>query len=292
MNLLKLKKTMDQKEFINEQLSLMNRMEQAEHPDSEYFNGFLTPLSAGEHVPDFVREYLSSQPINEGIFKTYPIDKTVKYVKALFGLNDNQIGAYDGAGGNPNTKRIVVKILDTEENNSAIDRAMGLCGYVRTTEVKLGDFVGISFISRYEDKDITDEVRRMGKIKHITPLYNVEKIKKIGLVPKSSNSRFNYPDRIYFFRGDTPMLEIGYQIIDFQQNNPSKGDKDDYALISIDTNKLPNDCRFYYDPNYSSGIFTTDNIPPSSIVGIKKINVDEIKEFYRSMSNSPSFFGF
>lgn len=265
---------------LEKQINLLNRMEQSEHPDAEYFNGTLTYLAAGEHIPEFVVECLSDTSLNEGIFKTYPIDKTVHYVKTLFGLNDNQIGVFDGAGGNPNVKRIVVKILDTEENNRAIDKAMNLCGYVRSTEMKIGDFAGINFISRYEERDITDEVRRMGHIRHITPLYNVEKIKRIGFIPKSSNSRFNYPDRIYFFGGDTPMIEIGYQILDFHKHNQSKGDKDIYAVISVDTGKIPDSCHFHYDPNYAMGIFTTDNIPPSAIDSIKEYSVRELKELY------------
>lgn len=266
--------------MFEKSLKLLNRIEQSEHPDAEYFNGFLTHLAAGEHIPEFVDEYLSEISLNEGIFKTYPIDKAVRYVKTLFGLNDNQIGVFDGAGGNPNVKRIVVKILDTEDNNRAIDKAMNLCGYVRSTEMKIGDFVEINFISRYEEKDITDEVRRMGHIRHITPLYNVGKIKRVGFVPKSSNSRFNYPDRIYFFAGNTPMFEIGYQILDFHKHNRSKGDKDAYAVISVDTNKIPEAVHFHYDPNYAMGIYTMENIPPSAIDGIKEYNVEDLKELY------------
>lgn len=266
--------------LLEKQRDFLNRMEKSVNPDSEYFNGFLTHLAAGECIPEFVEEYISDAPLNEGIFKTYPIDKAVHYVKTLFGLNDNQIGVFDGAGGNPNTKRIVAKILDTEENNRAIDKAMNLCGYVRSTEMKIGDFVGINFISRYEEKDITEEVRRMGHIRHITPSYNVEKIKRIGFVPKSSNSRFNYPDRIYFFGGDTPMIEIGYQILDFHKHNQSKGNKDIYAVISVNTDKIPETCHFHYDPNYAMGIYTTDNIPPFTIDAIKEYKVDDLKELY------------
>lgn len=186
--------------MLEKSLYLLNRIEQSEHPDAEYFNGILTHLAAGEHIPDFVEEYLSETPLNEGIFKTYPIEKAVHYVKTLFGLNDNQIGVFDGAGGNINTKRIVVKILDTEENNKAIDRAMNLCGYVRSTEIKIDDFVGINFISRYEEKDITDEVRRMGHIRHITPLYNVEKIKRIGFVPQNNQQSVQLSRQNIFLR--------------------------------------------------------------------------------------------
>ena len=64
---------------------------------------------------------------------------------------------------------------------------MNLCGYVRLTEMKIGDFVGINFISRYEERDITDEVRRMGHLRHITPLYNVEKIKRIGFIRRKES---------------------------------------------------------------------------------------------------------
>lgn len=270
-------------------IDLMKRIDNLYHSEEwqeEYYNGILTSIAAGECCPAFVREYESNTVINEGIFKTYPIDKTLKYVRTLFGLNDKQLYQINGSGENEDVNRIVANIWNTKENNESMDRAMNLCGYVRSKTIEMGPYIIISYISRYENKDITDLVRKMGIIAHITPSYNVEKIKRNGFVPKSSNSQFNYPNRIFFFKGDTPIIEIEFQILDFYNQNKTQGDKEEYAIIAVDTTKLPENSHFYYDPNYVCGIFTQDNLPPSVIKGIKYIKISDLKEKNKRVNNS------
>lgn len=278
--------------FKDKVLDLMNRMDNLYKPEEDnedYYNGILTSLAAGESCPGFVREYESGSIINEGIFKTYPIDKTLKYVRTLFGLNDKQLFRIDGAGDNKEANRLVAQVWNTKENNESLDRAMNLCGYVRSRSIEIGPYIVISYISRYENKDITDMVKQMGTIVHITPSYNVEKIKKIGFVPKSTNSQFNYPNRIFFFKGDTPMVEVEFQILDFYNHNKTQGNKEEYAIIAVDTTKLPENCHFYYDPTYICGIFTQDNLPPSVISGIKYVKISDLKEKNKTV-NSPDWY--
>ena len=279
----------DRKNLVETFKDLTNRIEKTTNPESKYFRGFLTSLAAGEWNPDFVEEYNSEKPINEGIFKTYSVDKTIEYVKNLFGLDDNNIVKIGGHGANSmDTNKILVRISNTPENNKAIDRVMGLCGWFRNNEVVVGDYIEISYGARHEGVDITDKVHEMNRIIHITPAYNVRKIKKNGLVPKSKNSRFNYPDRIYFFKGDTPFIEIGYQILDFAKHNNTGGDNSKYAIVYVGTSELPDNCRFFYDSSYSYGIWTSDNIPPSCIRDIKIIDISDLKSFY---SGRLGFFG-
>lgn len=46
------------------------------------------------------------------------------------------------------------------------------------------------------DCDITKEILKTEKyLIHLTSEKNIEKIKKIGLVPKSKNNIFNYPEK-------------------------------------------------------------------------------------------------
>ena len=262
-------------------IDLMERVERINNPYADYCQHHLTSLSAGEWNDSFVREFESKSPINEAIFRTYSAEKAISYVKNLFGLNDRNIRKETGAGDNPHTCRIVVNILNNERDIEAMDTAMNLCGYVRSRDIPDGEYITMSYVSRHEEKDITREVHRMGQLFHITPHYNTAKIKRIGFVPRSSNSRFGYPDRIYFFRGDTPPVELGFQILDFCDNNPTKGDKSQYDILWIDTDKIPEDCRFFFDPNYSMGIFTTDNIPSSAISNVQGINVEKLRQMYR-----------
>ena len=39
-----------------------------------------------------------------------------------------------------------------------------------------------------------------------------------------------------------------------------------YVILKINTDKLPQDVKFYIDPNLSNSVYTTDNIPPDAIV--------------------------
>jgi hypothetical protein len=98
-------------------------------------------------------------------------------------------------------------------------------------------------------------------IYHVTDLKFLENIKSIGLKPKTLNKRASHPERIYFSLND-------------QANNILWGKMKYHIkngiLLTIDTTKLNN--TFYNDPNFQDlGIYTYENIPPSSIVKYQNI---------------------
>ena len=56
--------------------------------------------------------------------------------------------------------------------------------------------------------------------------------------------------------------------------NASEGNNDEYALITIDVDKIPENVKMYYDPNFTFGIYVKENIRPNVIIDIKKITFE------------------
>lgn len=102
---------------------------------------------------------------------------------------------------------------------------------------------------------------------HVTPLLNWEKIKTIGLVPKSRSKRAFHPERVYLGKDEdttTRLSPLFYQ---------TTGEKN-WVLLKIDTNLIPGGYfKLYYDPNFKYGYYTLNNIPPQAIEKIKDINL-------------------
>jgi hypothetical protein len=102
---------------------------------------------------------------------------------------------------------------------------------------------------------------------HVTPLSNWEKIKTIGLVPKSRSKRSFHPERVYLGKNEDTTIRLAplfYQTTGLNQ----------WVLLKIDTSLIPGDYfRLYYDPNFKYGYYTLNNIPPQAIEKIEKINL-------------------
>ena len=54
--------------------------------------------------------------------------------------------------------------------------------------------------------------------------------------------------------------------------NQSKGNKNIYTIFEVDINKMPEDIKMFYDPNYEHGIFISDNLMPNIITKIGHID--------------------
>ena len=105
---------------------------------------------------------------------------------------------------------------------------------------------------------------------HITLSTKVEKILKIGLNPKSSNVKFNYPDRIYL--GLDPKALEFCLLPNLRKTKGKDATNVPYTILKIAVSKIPSKNRFRIDPNYPDGLFTSDNIPPDAI-GVYKDNI-------------------
>ena len=101
---------------------------------------------------------------------------------------------------------------------------------------------------------------------HITNKKYLEKIKKIGLTPKNSQTNFEHPgNRIYL------MASVNTTLIDNFKQTLSKSKNwniNDIITLEITPDKL----EFYIDPNFDNNqiesdiaVFTLNNIPPNLI---------------------------
>lgn len=207
------------------------------------------------------------KPINEGLIKTYPLKKTVQYIKDYFGLSDFQIRSdYVGNG----ISHIIVIIPIKGDNLEQMEKAMSLCGYYlgspKREEIKDGKIMELQFEARIQNDETANIINKESVLYHVTPSYNVKKILSLGLSPRSKNSQFDYPDRVYLIRGSIPMAEVRNLAEQLYTNNSSKGNNGEYTLLTLDVARFNDSIRLFVDPNYPGGVYTTSNIPPDTII--------------------------
>jgi len=115
-----------------------------------------------------------------------------------------------------------------------------------------------SFEAKYDP-----EVELPKYVYHITTTKFVDKIKQIGLTPKTLEKRSAHPERIYvsLSKKDSDFLFRGLK----QHFGKNQG-----VELTIDTSLLKG--TFYEDPNFKGqGAYTYQNIPPQAIVGYTPI---------------------
>lgn len=254
--------------------------------DSHYFENILKEEVSKILLPipnygrgiyqDFINT--DDECIDEGIYKTFPPQTTVQYVKKLFWLRDDMIRIVSDNGSLPEEKRIQVIYYNDYGNDESMQRAMRLCGYTSSKRLKRdGKYIEEIFIP-INLPNLDDIIRKYDFIIHVSPQYFKQKILKNGFVPKSINTMFSYTDRVFFFKGDTPFKEIIYQIMDFDNNNKKKYNNHIYTIYKIDTKKIPSNVHFHTDLTYPFGIYTTENVSPICIETYKDFNIEEFNK--------------
>jgi hypothetical protein len=206
--------------------------------------------------------------LKEGLTKTTNIGKTLnilekKYLsKFIFTksknsfyiktFNTNINTLLNGIIKDANNLGWFPSFMETEEYTGKWDKT-----YFKEGEIKL----------RFEAKFDEEIIEKIPKILyHITPTQNVDKILKIGLVPKSRSKASYHPDRVYLSKGLEDIENLGEM---FYQKTGIKN----WTILKINTDLVPGDyLRLYTDPNYISGFYTLNNIPPQAIEKIKEIN--------------------
>lgn len=210
--------------------------------------------------------------LREGLIRTYPADKTIQYVRDYFNLSDEQVFKLRNGRG---MEKIMVRIMPNDNNMKLIEKAMNFCGYFlafpKEKEIKEGEPISLQFEPKIQEED--KEIRKEEKyLFHLTPQSHIFKILKIGLSPRSTNSMFNYPERVYMLRasaGESAIYELGKQLYDADENFRNSGV---YAVITIDISKIPESVKLHNDPNYPYSIYTTSNISPDAIVDVNRID--------------------
>lgn len=114
-----------------------------------------------------------------------------------------------------------------------------------------------SVVVRFESK-FDEEIQTPKIIYHVTPSSNVEKILRIGLIPK--NNKSTHPERIYF---STSLDDIKKLKTQFEYENYNVN----YSILEI----IPtNDIKLMKDPNINdNGVYCYCNITPKNIKLVK-----------------------
>lgn len=99
---------------------------------------------------------------------------------------------------------------------------------------------------------------------HITTSNKINKIKQIGLTPKSNNKKTTHSERIYFTINKQSALELYSK---FKRDKPHQ----EFSLIIINGKEIRN-LRLFKDPNFKHGLYTYQNIPPLFIDNIEILN--------------------
>ena len=235
-----------------------------------------------KNVLDF-EEFVKETSLNEGLIMTYPADKVVKYIQRKYNLDDESVELYIDDG----EYILVNKKLDKSLFDS-VESVLKLGGYYQADE-NIDDYYTYEKI--YEE-NIFDKLKQSGEIQyfyHLTPSINDKKIQTMGLIPRSRNYRFKYPDRIYLLSNSNPeflhnMCVTLYQPIYLKMINLvfrkeikreilDKKRIKEYSVYRIDFSKVEN-IKLYRDPNVRGfdSYFTMDNIRPEWIE-----KIDEIK---------------
>ena len=202
-----------------------------------------------------------------------------------------------------NENYIYIAFPDIEDNEAIIDRAMTAFGYFPcafTEDNVVNENTGIVWKRKHYEpkfqKPIKNALIKTQKcLYHISPTKYEHKIIKQGLIPKSKNNAFTYPDRIYLFLDNT-RTEEGYAEMDdsmllditeklFTIIQPKRDDKYvndyEYTYYRIDVSKLRNDTNLMYDQNFIPfGIFTADNIPPEAISVIRRFDMHNVTDIF------------
>lgn len=215
--------------------------------------------------------------LKEEATETLSVEETMREIQLKFNFKDWQLATTSVA----NKIQLVILYPGILKNTKLIKDAMSACGWSLSTKgFIVRNFMiwkAMSFDPMFQE-DVSSEARKYKKMYHWTPLYNYDSIKNIGLIPKSENLLFDYPDRIHLIKGNTPTelkLSLGKQLCDANKRLKNKGD---YILLEINLSKISKGTGIYYDPRYEWGYYMKTPIEPEAIKAIFGYNFKNDKQ--------------
>lgn len=189
-----------------------------------------------------------------------PPEEVIDTIEDTYHLEDWQIIK------RPNQISIIV--ADIGNNKTMIESDMKYMGYFLSISepVHIEDmkWCKMRFEPRMQE-DESNRIKQYGLLLHISPTGNTESIMKNGIIPNSKNKYYKYPNRVYLFKGD-----IQYRFLKRFGRGMARAnglpDSTAYTVFEVDTEKLPDDIKFYIDPNLDEGVYTEHTIPPEAII--------------------------
>lgn len=208
----------------------------------------------------------------EGVKKTIDIESVKHDMTIRYGLDDWQFLIKDGE----NDIKVAIVVPDLHKNIDIIISDMWALGYYEVYMEPMIEGEYTYMFMRFDPmftKDITKEVKSMKYIRHWSPKYNYDNISRNGFVPKSENSRFNYPPRVHFLKEDIDDINIKECAIDLNKHNKDNRNDGIYVLYTIDTSSIPDNVKFFGDSCYKFGVCTYDAIPFDCVVKIEEFKI-------------------
>lgn len=241
----------------------------------------------------FIKNYLDYiNSINEGLIKTHPADKAIKYLsdtleKLKFDINtkvENDIIYLKFYNFNKIDKEKIKDLFDLISSimtnmfgwfpsSMRIELNNGLTRYKKYNEdeIKLKypiiSNIEIEFDSKFDEFEIYN-----GHLYHLSIQEYTDKILKFGLFPKSKSKLSSHIDRIYVCKemkdcySLIPSMNLHYadekSINHFELNNKKWKKDTKWIIFKIENNK---NLKLYKDPRYEFGYYIMDNIEPDFI---------------------------
>lgn len=239
----------------------------------------------------FYGKILEDQIIYEFITKTIGEDKTIEELKRRFdkkflGVKDNGEGnIYISFRQEMNWEEIFpshIKYID--EINQFMDSFGWFPASVngkKYSEDNLDQIKSKSDVQiRYEPKfDAKIDPTSTPYYYHLVPDILWVDIETFGLTPKTKSKLSTHPERVYLVKeyNKEEFERLAKMLYSHLEYRPEVKDKiKNYYILEVDIKGLIESGRdkFYKDPNYSLGIWTYENIPPSYIKKIDEITVN------------------
>lgn len=275
---------------------LLESFKKASLSNKDFRNCLLNNLSSIDH-------YCMSHYLDEGLIHTYDLRKTEAYIKKFLSLEDWQVRFVKSEIGitccnfviNDDTKRI-------EKAKDFMDHVLGW--YVTSSfkwqnPIDKNQYAVLEFRPKFLESDkLQDHIKANPILWHCTTLSRYQKIKKQGFVPKSSNSRFKYPDRVHFLLGDMSMNDT-ISCLNLLKASSNK-EQETWVILKVDVRKKDDSIpKFHYDPDFSGAVFSYENIFPRNISIEKEIEPEKkrnltetiqfIEDEFKKLDNVSSF---
>lgn len=249
---------------------------------------------------DIFGEQIEEQKkLYEGLIKTYPINTTIKKIEKDY---QNTLTKID-----KNNSESIIVLTKNFKTIKNIVKTMDMYGWflskpkvgenIPTIHVDDNNYFQLRFEAKF-DLDSTESIyqNKNGKfLYHITPLVNLEKIKKIGLTPKTNSKLSYHPERIYFLKNvdnENFIKNFVSKLFIINKNNIDLKEK--YVILKIDLGieekiETKPKIRFFVDPNMVDAVYTLENISPNSISPLKIVTIefvdDDMLEFKINIQN-------
>ena len=257
----------------------------------EYMSGIepgFSNIKCEDRFIDYVEE-LKLQPfysyVYEGLIMTYPSKSLVRkitqeYPKSKVAVYDYNIKLkYFYEVGNYDSKHICDRIIVSKVSGDESENIGKICsvyGYCSVYSISVKEYI----ITPKFDKKYKMDGNIPKYLFHVTPLSNVEKIRKNGLMPCNKKNVENsnipeYDSRVYFFILNDMRLAATYAKQSMHRSK--KFDKItktldenamDFAVLCIKTEGLEGKVEFHADLDFNGvpACWTSQNIPPSNVM--------------------------